>query len=222
MAFTKGNEDPRAIAATSESSVPGNIKRNQPWQTENGLGEWFYKKGTFYDTGMVIHQMLEAVSHDGNYVINIPITPEGELDPGGEKTLNEMGAWMDINGDGIYDSSAWNIWHEGTVVMRGGNLSQSQARTPYTAQDIRFTTKGGAVYAYVMAWPADGKVTIHALAAPAGQITRVTLLGDKDRLDWKQTNDALLINLPAIKPCAFAYGLKIEGQGLTPASRPTG
>ena len=43
MAFTKGNEDPRAIAVNVESNVPGKIKRDQPWQTENGLGEWFYK-----------------------------------------------------------------------------------------------------------------------------------------------------------------------------------
>ena len=80
-----------------------------------------------------------------------------------------MGAWMDVNGEGIYDSGAWDVWGEGAVVMSGGNLGPGQAKTPYTAQDIRFTTKDGAVYAYLMAWPADGKVTIHALATPAGQ-----------------------------------------------------
>ncbi len=214
MAFTKGNEDPRAIAVNVESRVPKDIKRDQPWQTENGLGEWFYKKGTFYDSGMVIHEMLEAVSHDGNYVINIPLTPQGELDPGGVKTLEDMGAWMDVNSEGIYDSSAWDVWGEGGVVMGGGNLGPGQARTPYTGQDIRFTTKDGAIYAYLMAWPADGKVTIHSLASAAGKIDNVTLLGDKDKLDWKQTGDGLVVNLPATKPCDFAYGLKITGQNL--------
>jgi alpha-L-fucosidase len=220
MAFTKGNEDARAVAVNVESNVPKEIKRDQPWQTENGLGEWFYKKGTFYDSGMVIHEMLEAVSHDGNYAINIPLTPEGELDPGGVKTLEEMGAWMDINGEGIYNSSAWDIWHEGNVTMGGGNLGPGQAKTPYTAQDIRFTTRDGAVYAYLMAWPSDAKVTIHSLATPAGQITDVTLLGSKEKLDWRQTADGLAVNLPGTKPCDFAYGLKIVGRDLKASPPP--
>ena len=214
MAFTKGNEDSRAVAVNVESNVPKEIKRDQPWQTENGLGEWFYKSGTFYDSGMVIHQMLEAVSHDGNYAINIPLSPAGELDPGGRKTLEDMGSWMDVNSEGIYDSSAWDVWGEGSVVMHGGNLGTGQAKTPYTGQDIRFTTKDGAVFAYLMAWPADGKTVIHSLANAAGKISNVTLLGSKVKLDWRQTDDGLIVTLPSLKPCEFAYGLKVSGEGL--------
>ena len=214
MAFAKGNEDPRAIAVNIESHVPGQIKRDQPWQTENGLGEWFYLKGTFYDSGMVIHQMLEAVSRDGNYAINIPLTPAGELDPGGLQTLQDMGDWMDVNSEGIHDSSAWDVWGEGKVVMEGGNLGPGHAKTPYTGQDIRFTTKNGAVYAYLMAWPAGGKATIRSLATPAGRITDVTLLGCKQKLDWKQTTEGLIVALPATRPCQFAYGLEVTGTNL--------
>jgi len=214
MAFTKGNEDPRAIAVNVESRFPVGIKKDQPWQTEVGLGEWFYLKGTFYESGMVIHQMLEAISRDGNYAINIPLTPQGELEPGGIKTLEDMGAWMDVNNEGIYDSDAWDIWGEGSVVMARGNLGPDHAKTPYTSQDIRFTTKDGAVYAYLMAWPADGKVTIHALALPAGKVSDVKLLGSRNKLVWKQEENGLTIQLPKTKPCDFAYGLKISGYTL--------
>ncbi len=211
MAFTKGNEDPRAVAVNVESSVPNEIKLDQPWQTENGLGEWFYKAGTFYDSGMVIHQMLEAVSHDGNYAINIPLNPHGELDPGGIQTLEDMGKWMDVNSEGIYDSSAWKVWHEGTVIMNHGNLSPSQAKTPYSSADIRFTTKDGAVYAYLMAWPADNKVVIHSLATTAGTVRSVTLLGDPNPVSFQQTAAGLEVTLPTQKPCDFAYCLKVVG-----------
>ncbi len=214
MAFTKGNEDARAVAVNVESRVPKTIKRDQPWQTEVGLGEWFYKQGTFYDSGMVIHEMLEAVAKDGNFAINIPLSPAGELDPGGVQTLQDMGDWMDVNSEGIYDSSAWNVWGEGRVIMASGNLGLVQAQTPYTAKDIRFTTKNGAVYAYLMAWPADGQVVIHALATGAGKITEVSLLGAKDKLVWQQTADGLEVKLPATPPCRFAYGLKITGENL--------
>jgi alpha-L-fucosidase len=214
MAFTKGSDDARAVAVNFESRFPDGIKRDQPWQTEVGLGEWFYYKGTFYETGMVIHQMLEAVSRDGNYAINIPLTPAGELDPGGLKTLQEMGDWMDVNSEGIHDSSAWDVWGEGAVVMKYGNLGPDQAKTPYTGQDIRFTTKDGAVYAYLMAWPTDGRATIHSLASPAGKVNGVTLLGCKEKLDWRQTNEGLTVRLPTVKRCQFAYGLKITGKHL--------
>ena len=214
MAFTKGSEDRRAVAVNVESGIPAGIKRDEPWQSENGLGEWFYKRDTFYDTGMVIHQMLEAVSRDGNYAINIPLTPAGELDPGGLKTLQEMGAWMDVNHEGIHGSSAWDVWGEGRVVLPHGNLGPSHAATPYTGQDIRFTSRDGAVYAFLMAWPADGRAVIRSLAAGAGPIESVALLGGRNPLKWSQGEDGLVVELPAVKPCDFAYGLKIVGASL--------
>lgn len=214
MAFTKGNEDPRAVAVNAESRVFSDIKRDQPWHTENTVGDWVYRPGLFYDTGMVIHQMLEAVSRDGNYTINLPLTPAGTLDLGGVKTLEEMGAWMDVNGEGIYDSSAWDAWGEGPVVMKGGVLKTQHAETPYTGQDIRFVTKNGAVYAYLMAWPADGKVILHSLAKTAGKVTGVTLLGSSQKIDWQQTDAGLVVTLPETKPCQFAYGLRVTGATL--------
>jgi alpha-L-fucosidase len=205
------------VAVNSESRVFDNIKRDQPWHTENTVGDWVYRTGLFYDTGMVIHQMLESISRDGNYIINLPLTPAGTLDPGGVKTLEEMGSWMDVNGEGIYDSSAWDVWGEGTVVMKGGLLKAEHARTPYTGQDIRFVTKNGIVFAYLMAWPADGKAIIRSLATPAGKVSDVALLGSNQKLDWQQTDDALVVTLPPTKPCQFAYGLKVTGSNLKAA-----
>lgn len=211
MAFTKGNEDSRAIAVNVESRFPEGIKKDQPWQTESGLGEWFYFKGTFYESSMVIHQMLEAISRNGNYVINIPLTPSGELDPGGKKTLTDMGDWMEINGEGIYNSAAWKVWGEGNVVMPSGNLGLKQAATPYTSHDIRFTVNNRNLYAWLMEWPTDNKIIIRSLPAKSGKIVSVKMLGIKDKLKWKQTDSGLEIILSDKQSNKFAYGLKIHG-----------
>ena len=214
MAFTKGNEDRRAVAVNVESRFPSDIKTDCAWQTEVGLGEWFYKAGTFYNSGMVIHELLEAVSRDGNYAINIPLKPSGELDPGGLQVLKDMGDWMDVNGEGIHGSSAWNVWGEGKIVMKSGNLGPEQARTPYTSEDIRFTAKDGSVYAFLLAWPADGRAVIQSLAEGAGNVSSVSLLGSQEKLTWNQTTNGLVVNLPEARPCQFAYCLKISGQKL--------
>jgi alpha-L-fucosidase len=219
MAFTKGNEDSRAVAVNVESRFPADIKSDCAWQTEVGLGEWFYKAGTFYDSGMVIHQLLEAVSRDGNYAINIPLKPSGGLDPGGLQVLKDMGDWMDVNGAGIHGSSAWDVWGEGQVVMKSGNLGPEQARTPYTSEDIRFTAKDGSVYAFLLAWPKNGCAVIRSLAEGAGNISRVRLLGSPAKLVWKQTTNGLVVNLPATKPGQFAHCLEICGQNLHAVKR---
>lgn len=163
---------------------------------------------------MVIHEMLEAVSKDGNYAINLPLSLAGELDPGGVQTLADMGDWIEVNSEGIYDSSAWDVWGEGSVLMSAGNLGPEKARTPCTAKDIRFTTKDGAVYAYLMAWPTDGKVIIHSLGTPSGPISDVRLLGVEGKHPWKQTADGLAITLPSAPPGKFAFTFKVAGQNL--------
>ena len=55
--------------------------------------------------------------------------------------------------------------------------------------------------------------------APAGKITRVTILGSKSG-DLKFTQDAqgLKVTLPAAAPCQFAYTLKISGLTMNPAA----
>ena len=128
-----------------------------------------------------------------------------------------MGDWMDTNHEGIHDSNAWDVWGEGSVIMKPGNLGPDQAKTPYTAKDIRFTARGDAVYAWLMAWPENGQAVIRSLATPAGTISDVGLLGSKERLVWRQTNEGLVVTLPPSEPCRFAYGLKIQGADLKTA-----
>ena len=54
----------------------------------------------------------------------------------------------------------------------GGHFKEDAA---FTAEDVRFTTKGGTLYAFSLGWPADG-LTIRALSTSAGRVTDVRLL----------------------------------------------
>jgi len=80
--------------------------------------------------------------------------------------------------------------------------------------DIRFTTKGDTLYAIVLVWPEDRKVTVKSLAAGSAlaprEIKGVSLLGSSAPVAWKRTADGLAVELPSQKPCECAYVLKIE------------
>lgn len=204
LLFTKGNDDPRAVSTTHESNVPDSVTDHNAWMSENAVGEWFYKPGTYYSTGMVLHQMIEAFSHGGNYTVNFPISPAGELDTAGVKTLREIGRWMKINGEAVYGSRAWKVTGEGKTRMPGGNLRQEQD-VVYTAEDIRFTTHLGSVYAFVMGAfspvkdPASPtKILIRSLGKDAKYamkpIRSVSLLGSARKLRWRQRDDGLEVS----------------------------
>jgi alpha-L-fucosidase len=70
-----------------------------------------------------------------------------------------------------------------------------------------------------LGWPEDGKLVIRSLAKPeasgVNRIRRVTLLGYHGKLNWQQTAEGLLVNLPGQKVSEYTAALKIIGSGLT-------
>jgi hypothetical protein len=82
----------------------------------------------------------------------------------------------------------------------------------FTAQDARFTTKGGALYAFIMSAPTN-TVSLKSLGTNATllekPIAEVTLLGSEENLNWSQTADALVIEKPQHLPSDIAVAFKI-------------
>jgi alpha-L-fucosidase len=124
--------------------------------------------------------------------------------------LKEMAEWMSVNGDAIYGTRPWKIYGEGPTKAAAGHF---QENTTYTPQDIRFTTKGNALYAITLGAPTT-EVRIVSLGRKAGQETRpvkaVALLGSKAPLRWQQTDEALVIQLPASLPSKIASSFQIR------------
>ena len=89
-----------------------------------------------------------------------------------------------------------------------------RSRPDLTPQDVRFTTKGSTIYAFVMGWP-EKEAVIRPLGAKStqgvGKIRKVDLLGFKGNLKWTQADDALRIEVPPRKPCDYAVTFKITG-----------
>ena len=92
-------------------------------------------------------------------------------------------------------------------------LPHRTIESPFTFRDVRYTTKGDTLYAFVLDWPKKRPVELQFLAPGnerIGKISSVTLLGHPGPLQWEQHPDGLRVTFPNQKPCEFAYGLKIE------------
>jgi alpha-L-fucosidase len=190
--------------------------RELPWQTDTSVSwkSWGYVDGdTFKSAEQIIPEFVDIVSKNGNLLLNVGPKPDGTLPPEAEEIFRRLGHWMDVNGEAIYATRPWHIYGEGpTILAAGDGREKMMEEIKFTPQDIRFTTKGGAIYAIFLAWP-EHEARINALGknsknAPA-RISDVRLLGSEARLEWHQGADALTIQMPAEKPCDYAYALKI-------------
>jgi alpha-L-fucosidase len=199
--------------------------RPEPWQTDTCIGAWHYDRALFeqhrYKTvAQVVRMLADIVSKNGNLLLSIPVRGDGTIDPDEIAFLEGMAKWMDVNGDAIFGTRPWTIYGEGPSTIEAPETghfggARDVRSKPYTARDIRFTTKAGALYALLLDWPADHTAVIAALATGSphigGPVTRVTLLGHAGPLSWTQDESGLHVQLPETAPSDDVVALKIEG-----------
>ena len=207
---THGDYQDGAALLDLERGVVDDV-RPDPWQTDTCLGNWFYKKGIEYKTPkVVIHMLVDIVSKNGNLLMNFPLKNDGTLDPEPEQVLDELAKWIGVNGEAIYGTRPWKVYGEGPTKMKAGMFGEKDF-TGYTANDIRFTTKGKLLYVFCMGGR-SGQMTIQSLGSGAnrwqGEVASVRLLGG-DALQFSRTVDALTIQIPERLPSDHAFALKI-------------
>ena len=198
-----------------ERGVADGIAEN-PWQTDTCVGDWHYKRGQRYKTPKkVIDLLTDIVSKNGNLLLNFPLPNSGQLDFEEMEVLQGITEWMQINSEGIYATRPWKIYGEGPstqVKIVTGNFNEDK-QNDLTAEDVRFTTKGSTLYAFVMGWP-QKEAVIRALGSGSpqnpGKIHHVKLLGDPGSLKWKQEADGLKVEMPAEKISDIGITLKVE------------
>lgn len=151
------------------------------------------------DAGKIVTRLVDIVSKGGNYLLNVGPTPEGLIPQPCIDHLMEVGAWMETNGEAIYGTSPWRVFHDGTA---GGDAPVN----------IRFTAKGNSLYAICMSWPGTDAL-VRALGGqdlPGKTISGVRMLGSNEEIQWRQTADGLELSVPRAKPCRHAFVYRID------------
>jgi len=188
-----------------------------PWQTDTSIGDWYYRTGQKYMTGTEVIQMLvDIVSKNGNLLLNVVQTPEGDLESDVLKILDEIAAWTPVNGEAIYGTRPWKIYGEGPSTLKNqakGQFGGVKDVRPYESTDFRFTTKGETLYAFCMGKPsADLKIESLGKKSKVNNrtIASVKMLGSNEKLSWKQSDKELVITKPTNIPEYQVLTFKID------------
>jgi alpha-L-fucosidase len=166
------------------------------WQTDTSVSRssWGYTLNQVYKpSAELIGDLADIVSKNGSLLLNVGPKPDGTIPAEEVAILEEIGAWLDVNGEAIYGTRPWKVFGEGPTTIQTGAFTDKQ-RSPWRGDDIRFTTKGDAIYAIVLGVPEDGVVRIKSLADTPVQ--SIALLGTDQLLPGKVVESALEIRIP--------------------------
>ena len=144
---------------------------------------WGYRRTIKISDILTIHELIETLTQTiscggnysvkvlnkllhfslGNILINVGPTKEGTIVPIFQERLLQLGTWLGINGDAIYESVPWSVQND---TLTSG---------------VWYTSKDSDVYAIVLNWP-DGNVLNLGAATPLfGSSSEVILLGNEDQ-----------------------------------------
>jgi alpha-L-fucosidase len=214
----------KAVIADYERGLTSSIMK-YAWQSETCIGDWHYNRALLEKEGEfggylpprdVIHWLIDTVSKNGTFILNVPGKPDGTIDAKEIAVLDQITDWMQVNGEAIYSTRPWKIAGEGPNSVKSGSF-QGNSISKLGAKDIRFTRNKAntVIYAIILGWPTEPLV-VQSLGTSAGtnpgKIANVQLLGTDEMISWKQSADGLNVELPnRYQPKAgFAAAMKVS------------
>jgi len=187
--------------------------RQLPWQTDDAVSykSWGYiPRDSFKTVKYLVNNLIDIVSKNGCLLLNIGPKPDGTIPDEAKERLLAIGKWLEVNGDAIYGTRPWKVYGEGPTKVAGGAFSDAKDQ-PFTADDIRFTSKGDYLYAISMDTPKKD-LLIKNLSLTAGKVKTVELLGSTGKIIWSQTKSGLTIKPSAnyASENAVVYKISLE------------
>lgn len=184
---------------------PGVLQKRK-WENAMTIDKysWGYRRRANINDYLTLKDITKViattVSCGGNVLINIGPTHDGRIAPVFEERLKEMGQWLGVNGEAIYESVPWS--------------HQNDTTTPDVWYTTKKTAQGTAVYAILLTWPKANQLV---LGAPATSTTTVvSMLGYPGNFSWKPNpGGGMTIQIPVIPfdqiPSQDAWVFKIQG-----------
>jgi alpha-L-fucosidase len=217
LSFKNGNMNRKAFTYNLERGSAGEIKP-EPWMWATDLsGGWYYRKGAVnrMSIPVMVGNAVDAISKNGVVMLNVALRGDGTLPENQAAYLTTFGDFLKTCGEGIYGTRPWKVYGEGPLEIKTGR--QGENKKPYSQEDIRFTTKDGNLYAFVLARPTED-IVIKTLATGGlldQDIASIELMGSSEPIKWERSTDALRIQLPTTLPGKIVNGFHITSASTT-------
>ncbi|MBI2432507.1 MAG: alpha-L-fucosidase, partial [Candidatus Hydrogenedentes bacterium] len=179
---------------TPEQKIPDTGIPGRDWETCMTMNDTWGFKSTdtnWKSTQDLIRKLVDIASKGGNFLLNVGPTAEGLIPTASVERLAAMGAWMKVNGESIY----------GTTASPFQGLAWG-----------RCTTKPGKLYLHVFDWPGDGKLVVPGLK---NKVEKAYLLADPGRnaLAVSRSGKDQTVALAATAPDPIASVVVLEIAG---------
>lgn len=185
---------------TPENQVPeGTLPF--PWESciISGGGWSWVPDATYMSGHKAIHILVDIVAKGGNLLLNIAPGPDGTWDEGAYRLLADMGAWMKVNGEAIYETRAMEPYKEGKVCLT--------------------SKKDGSLFLIYLADEDEARmpalIGLSCLSPMEG--SGVTLLGSDIELEWYKKGDGFEVKIPETlrsePPCKDAWVIRVSAIG---------
>jgi alpha-L-fucosidase len=180
---------------TPEGFVPGSPENtDMPWMVIHALGRSFsYEPDAAAHKGAawIVRSLLDAVSKGGNFMVGIGPDKRGLWHPEAVRELEEVGRWLEVNGEGIYGTRP----RPGELYREGDDVFYTRSKD------------GRVVYAFSTRRLGSTIVLDTVRPAPGSE---VRLLGRREPLAWSPEGAAAVrIELP-VGLDALAFGFRME------------
>ncbi|PWJ37923.1 alpha-L-fucosidase [Sediminitomix flava] len=189
--------------------------------TDITLGEsrWMYVEGHPYkEAALVVRNMIDVWSKNGIVLLNVSPRADGVINQEQRAILKQIGDWLQVNGEAVYESRPHTIFGYGPAKASDGSHGGQSSKIHYTAKDVRFTVSKDkkALYAFFLGKPKAGKrIQMRSIGGyhrniPPGKIKNVRLLGTDVAVNWELTPETLYLTFPETKYNDLAQVFKFE------------
>jgi len=162
---------------TPEQKIPAE-QLTYPWESCMTLGgAWgFVPNDNYKSAKKVIHSLVEIVAKGGSLLLGVGPAADGTLPDDVVKKLSEIGTWTTKNGAAIYGTRITKKYHDGQTWF-------TQSKDASTIYAI-----------HLIAGAAVKQVSWQGNLPKKG--TKVTLLGNNQKLTWKISNGKVYVDVP--------------------------